>query len=133
MKSIITVTIITLCFIALPVIVFGQRDIAKPADKTQPQPVNPNAEIKPTVPKKRQREGTSFQSQDVVFRQIGTRTSAFFQPGNERYTCLENQCLDRAMKVVNDTQEQTYWKIDGEFTEFQGENFLIIKRAVLSP
>ena len=123
------VCVFSMLLFALPA-VLGQRETLKPGEQVPERIVPPSQEVKEGVAKKKQREGTAFQGQNVIFRQIGNRTSALFQPGNERYTCLENLCLERVNKIVRETPEQTYWKIDGEFTEFQGENFLLIRRAV---
>ncbi len=85
------------------------------------------------VKRKKIREGAAVQGQIAVFRQIGNRVSVFINPGNERYTCLENLCLERVLRVLRENTDQVFWKIDGQFTEFQGENFFLLRRAVLNP
>ncbi|HBT76838.1 MAG TPA: hypothetical protein DEB39_07900 [Planctomycetaceae bacterium] len=108
----------------------------------QREPVNPGADTPTTLPvvsektevkRKKIREGATVQGQIAVFRQIGNRVSVFISPGNERYTCLENLCLERVLRVLRENTDQVFWKIDGQFTEFQGENFFLLRRAVLSP
>jgi hypothetical protein len=69
----------------------------------------------------------------VSFRQTGDRTVLYTVEGNQRYTCLENLALDRILTATQERPDRRYWRIDGEFTEFRGENFVLIRRAVIAP
>ncbi|MDR2643923.1 MAG: hypothetical protein LBC74_14170, partial [Planctomycetaceae bacterium] len=33
--------------------------------------------------------------------------------------------------AIDEKPARTNWKIDGEFTEFRGENYILIRRAVI--
>lgn len=79
------------------------------------------------------REGTTFQGQIVLFREMGQRLSMFTLPENRRCTCLENLALERIVKMIRRTNGSVYWKVDGEYTEYSGENYVRIRRAVLAP
>ncbi|MDR0336317.1 MAG: hypothetical protein LBI18_04430 [Planctomycetaceae bacterium] len=94
------------------------------------KPINSNEPIQQT--KKRIREGTTFQNKRVFFRQTGSRTTMYTLDGNNRYVCLENLNLERILKSIAERPERGTWKIDGTFTEFNGENFVLISRAVVS-
>ncbi|MDR0608999.1 MAG: hypothetical protein LBG58_02720 [Planctomycetaceae bacterium] len=102
-------------------------------------PNDPNAVEKPIVTeqeqkkvmKKRNREGTTIQGKKVFFRQTGNRTTMYTESDNERFVCLENLNLERILKAIDEKPSRTNWKIDGEFTEFRGENYILIRRAVI--
>jgi hypothetical protein len=111
--------------------VFAQRE---------PMPNDPNMADKPVVTeepeqkkvtKKRNREGTIFQGKKVFFRQTGNRTTLYTVDDNERFVCLENLTLERILKAIEEKPSRTTWKIDGEFTEFRNENYVLIRRAVI--
>lgn len=104
-------------------------------------PSQPNQGFRPVaVPQDRQalgtqriREGVAFRQMLVSFRQTGDRTVLYTVEGNQRYTCLENLALDRILTATQERPDRRYWRIDGEFTEFRGENFVLIRRAVIAP
>jgi hypothetical protein len=81
---------------------------------------------------KRQREGTAFKGKYVFFRQTGERFVLYTVEDNQRYTCLENLALERILTASLENPDRQFWKIDGEFTEFRGENFILIRRAVIA-
>ena len=81
---------------------------------------------------KRLREGTAFKDKHVVFKQTGDRTVLYTVEDNQRFTCLENLALERVLTAVQEKPERKFWNIEGEFTEFRGENFVFIRRAVVA-
>ena len=102
-------------------------------------PVQPNQAISPiaasaarTIRVQRIREGTAFKDLHVFFRQIDDRTALYTVEDNRRFMCLENLALERILTTMQEMPERYYWKVDGEFTEFRGENFIIIRRAVVA-
>ena len=100
----------------------------------------PNQEIRPIaslsaqqlVRTQRIREGTTFKGMLVFFRQIGDRTAMYTVEDNRRFLCLENLALERILTTIEEKPERQIWKIDGEFTEFRGENYVLIRRALFS-
>jgi hypothetical protein len=107
----------------------------------RPEPTSqPNQEIKPIVaPQAKQaprtqriREGTAFKGKIVFFRQTGDRTVLYTAEDNQRFYCLENLTLERILTAIREKPEYQFWKLDGEFTEFRGENFVLIRRAVIT-
>lgn len=115
-------------------IVLGQRETPRPGQVTPAPPPVSDAEKKPEpADKKRLRENTAFQGQAALFRSVGNRTSVFLLPSNERFTCLENLCLERVLQVMEEHPEEVHWRIDGLYTEFRGENYVLLRRAVLAP
>ena len=103
-------------------------------------PTQPNQDIKPitTVSPNRDsrvlriREGTKFKDKLVFFRQTGDRTVLYTAEGHQRFTCLENLVLERVLKVIQEKPGRDFWRIEGEFTEFCGENFILLRRAVIA-
>ncbi|MCL2005232.1 MAG: hypothetical protein FWG73_03610 [Planctomycetaceae bacterium] len=103
-------------------------------------PAQSNQEIRPIAVlsaaqltrTQRFREGTSFRNLHVFFRQIGDRTAMYTVEDNRRFLCLENLTLDRILTTIEEKPERQIWKIDGEFTEFRDENYVLIRRAIFS-
>jgi hypothetical protein len=116
---------------SLGYVVLGQRAEA---------PTQPEQEIKPIVapPSKqsqrtqRYREGTAFKNTLVYFRPAGDRTALYTVDKNQRFTCHENLALERILSTIQAKPERQFWRIEGEFTEFRGENFVFIRRAVVA-
>ena len=112
-------------------VVWGQRPEPplQPSQETKPIAV-PQAKQAPRA--KRFREGTAFKDTYVFFRQTGDRTVLYTVEDNERFTCLENRALERILTAIQEKPERQFWKIEGEFTEFRGENFVLIRRSVIA-
>ncbi|MDR2346598.1 MAG: hypothetical protein LBE18_11070 [Planctomycetaceae bacterium] len=110
----------------------GQRPPVPQDPQMEEKPVDSGEPIKSSV-KKRIREGITFQNKRVFFRQTGNRTTIYTVENNDRYVCLENLNLERVLKSIAERPSQGTWKIDGVFTEFNGNNFVLITRAVVSP
>ncbi len=80
----------------------------------------------------RLREGTELVDQLGTFRVTGDRVAFFTEPDGGRFVVLENLALER---IVHNLEEQNYppkWLVTGTLTEYRGENFLLIRRAVVS-
>ena len=117
-------------------LICGLVALAQRAEVTlQPgQEVRPIA-VAPTQQNQRSnrlREGTAFRDKNVFFRQTGDRTVLYTVGDNQRFTCLENLALERILTTIQEKPERQYWRIEGEFTEFRGENFVLIRRAVVA-
>ncbi|MDR0522070.1 MAG: hypothetical protein LBH00_09500 [Planctomycetaceae bacterium] len=103
-------------------------------------PPQPGQEEKPIVSapagkdvkSKRIREGTACSGKKVFFRTAGDRTVLYTVEDNQRYTCLENLTLERVLTAIKEKPEHKIWKIEGEFTEFRGENYVLLRRATVS-
>jgi hypothetical protein len=110
------------------------------AQRPPDPPQNPNQEFRALAPPqtgqisgaKLIREGTTFKNLYVSFRQTGDRTVLYTVENNQRYTCLENLALERILAIRKERPERQYWKIDGEFTQFRGENYVLIRHYVIA-
>ena len=115
-------------------LVWGQTDRNANRPGTRLPVSNMGTKVEKNVAaKKRIREGTAFKNKRCLFRVSGNRVSLFSEDESERYICLENLNLERIMKVVQDNPAQQIWSVDGIFTEYREENFVLIQRAVLAP
>ncbi|MDR1479214.1 MAG: hypothetical protein LBJ00_09755 [Planctomycetaceae bacterium] len=123
--------VVLFCFFSFSVFVMGQRPPAPPSPDMEEKPVTTGEANKPTT-KKRIREGATFKNRRVFFRKTGNRTTAYSVDGNNRYVCLENLNLERILKSISERPDRGTWEIDGVFTEFNGENFILINRGVVS-
>ena len=109
------------------------------AQRSDP-PSQPNQGFQPVVPSltgqtpgsQRIREGTKLRDAHVFFIQTGDRTVLYTVENNQRFTCLENLALERILTAIQEKPERRYWRVDGEFTEFRRENFVVIRRFVVA-
>ena len=121
-----------LFLLGFSVAIFAQREPVSTDPKAEEKPLvvdTPTA----TVKKKKIRENTPFQDKRGYFRATGQRTTFYTLDGAERYVCLENLNLERILKAMRDDPSRAAWKIDGKFTEFNEENYILIERAVVAP
>jgi hypothetical protein len=125
-----SVMVLIAVFLLGNTVVFAQREPVTNDPNSVEKPVIEDSEQKKMV-KKRNREGTVFQGKKVFFRQTGNRTTLYTVDDKERFVCLENLNLERILKAIEEKPTRTTWKIDGEFTEFRGENYILIRRAVI--
>jgi len=110
------------------------------AQRPDPPP-QPNQGFRPiatpqtgqTQKKKLIREKTAFKEMLVFFRQTGDRTALYTVADSQRFVCLENLELERILTTMQEKPERQFWKIDGEYTEFRGENYVFIRRSVSAP
>ena len=75
------------------------------------------------------REGTAFRDMVVFFRQTGDRTVLHTVDGNHRFICHENLTLERVLTAMQENPEREFWRIEAEFFEFRGENFVLVRQA----
>jgi hypothetical protein len=129
--AVLSITIFTTFILFGNFIVQSQR----PEPPTQPsQGIKPlvASPTKQTLRSQRIREGTTFKDMLVFFRQNGDRTVLYTADDNHRFTCLENLALERVLTALQEKPERQFWKVDGEFSEFRGENFVSIRRFVVA-
>ena len=132
--------IVILVFFLATICLFdhNQREDAIIAQDSQSSASKPemagNSEgvVKKTESRNLVREGTVLQSQHVVFQMSSNRAILTTGNGSEKYTCLENQNLQRVTDVLRDNPTLTDWTVDFIVTEFRGANYALIQRAVLS-
>jgi hypothetical protein len=114
-------------------VLFAQRaeEQPQPEQKTTSDVVK-TGDIKLPAKPKLQREGTVITGEKVFFRQNINRTVMYRLKDNQRFTCLENLVLERIQTAMEKKPEHNMWRIDGTFTEFRGENYIFLNRAVVT-
>ena len=76
------------------------------------------------------REGTKIDNLSGEFQFTGDRTTFVTDDGERSFVGLENLNLERVVRIQSDKPEQLQWNVSGTITEYQGQNFLTITRAV---
>jgi hypothetical protein len=89
-----------------------------------------NAEMKSDNPLVR--EGIVIQSQHVLFRMVGNRVMMSSLQDSSHFLCLENLNLERIINTMQKTPTMTDWQVDYLVTEYRGENYALIQRAILT-
>jgi len=112
-------------------VVWAQRPDPPPQPTQNFRPIAP-PQAGQTPNTQRIREGTAFRNMLVFFRQHGDRIVLYTVEGNQRYTCHENLALERIWTASQSRPDRQYWRIDGEYTEFRGENYVTIRRFVIA-
>ncbi len=84
------------------------------------------------TPQAQFREGTVLRDTPGVFRKTGERYTFFADENGGRFVVLENLNLDRIARTLQDNPTVGHWTVTGTITEFQGTNYLLIQRAVIS-
>lgn len=79
----------------------------------------------------RLREGTTLRGLVGSIRPLGERWTLFLSQRDERYVLLENLALERILRTNASFTEAPDWTIDGTITEFRGQNYLLIEKALL--
>jgi len=78
------------------------------------------------------REGTQLNEVKGRFRKQGDRFQFTEDGGQKSFKCLENLCLQRISVNQQDEDRKITWLISAKVTEFNGENYLILEKAVRS-
>ena len=78
------------------------------------------------------REGTPMLDVKGRFRKQGERYQFVEEVSNKAFKCLENLCLQRIAVNQQDDERKVIWLVSAKVTEFHGENFLILEKAVRS-
>ncbi|MDR1385937.1 MAG: hypothetical protein LBJ67_19100 [Planctomycetaceae bacterium] len=138
-----SLTILSLYFVIFTAngFVFAEKVAPRPVSGSNPEmagesnelfPSNrlQNAEIKSnnTIT----REGTIVQSQQVGFRMVGNRVMMSSIQDSSHFLCLENLNLERIIETMQKSPTMTDWQVDYLVTEYRGENYALIQRAVFT-
>jgi hypothetical protein len=102
-----------------------------PAARPPGPPVAENLRPSPPTGTRRLREGTEILDQLGYFKVVGDRVVFFTDKGAQPLVGLENLNLERIARTVANNPQQLEWKVSGTITEFRGNNFILIDRAIL--
>lgn len=81
----------------------------------------------------RLREGEKIVDAVGEFQKSGERFTFSLQDNKTTIRVLENLSLERVARAIEDDPTSRLWTTSGVITEFKGENYLLITRAVLKP
>ena len=82
-------------------------------------------------PGRRYREGTRLADQIGHFKSRGDRVTFYSDQDERRFMALENLALERIARTVNESSDALQWSVSGLVTEFRGQNYLLITRAIV--
>ena len=79
------------------------------------------------------REGTELTDYRGRFAVTGDRITFYAKRSTVQLRSLENLALERVVRVMGDSNDPSKieWSVQGRVTEYQGENYLMIERAVV--
>jgi hypothetical protein len=109
--------------------VTDQRAVAN-SDRTSGAAANSYAQTRAAAPIVR--EGTKLTAAVGKFSFAGERLAFFPEDGGDRIVALENLTLERVARSISVSSEDLLWSVRGEITEFNGKNYLLVRRAVLT-
>lgn len=75
------------------------------------------------------REGTQLSEAVGHFRLSGSRVVFVLADGGRQLTVLENLTLERIAQMARDDGQRVVWTVSGLVTEYQGANYLLVRRA----
>ena len=108
----------------------GGVNLAVPAGGKQ-QLVDQIAVDPATGTHERLREGTTLRLRGR-FDLVGERATFYAEDGSASFKTLENLALQRVVGAVRDSTVSRLWNVEATVTEFQGANFLLIRRATVT-
>jgi hypothetical protein len=86
---------------------------------------------KATKPERRFREGTRLVDRMGHFKTTGDRLIFYSQQDDRRLAALENLALERVARVISESSDRHRWSVSGIVTEYHGQNYLLVTRAIL--
>lgn len=119
---------LVVCILAMPAAVLGwPAEPFAPAASGTAERQSSTAES-PAASDANLREGTELRDLIGTFQLLDGRL--VFCTAANRYPALENLNLERIARLVDDQSQASSWSVSGTVTEFQGTNFLLIRRAL---
>jgi hypothetical protein len=79
------------------------------------------------------REGTKIVNQSATCRSSGDRLQVILSADSVPVIALENLASQRILKAALDDAADERWVINGQITEFQGRNFILLDRVTRQP
>jgi hypothetical protein len=83
------------------------------------------------APTQRIREGTTLRTKGR-FELVGDRVNFYPEEGAASFRILENLALERVVRTVRESSDSRIWTVEAVVTEFQGANFLQLRRATVT-
>jgi len=113
-----------------------------PSSTVQPEylsvsdaPVQEKKRIKKVSSRKfvgRELQGKYLHEKHATFQIVAERIHVRLPKNKRVMIALENLTLERIHKYVGRVEEKQTWEIEGQVTEYEGQNFILIKRAIVN-
>lgn len=96
------------------------------------RPARPSSPAQKAVqPERRYREGTHLVDRIGRFKATGDRVTFYSREDGRQFPALENLALERVARVISETSDNLRWSVSGQVTEFRGQNYLLVTRAIV--
>jgi len=79
------------------------------------------------------REGTKIVDQPAVCHSSGDRLQIILGESTVPISALENLAAQRILKATLDDAGDERWVVNGQITEFQGRNYILLDRVMRQP
>lgn len=93
----------------------------------------PESEENTTQLGMRLREGARITDLVGEFQRSSDRYTFVQEDAKQGIRVLENLALERVSRILEDDPSPRMWSVSGTITEYRGENYLLVTRAVLKP
>jgi hypothetical protein len=91
----------------------------------------PAASIKRPGEHGRLREGSKLVNVQGRMELVGDQATFTPAEGSESFRLLENLALERINQILSDSRDKSQWEISGMVTEYRGNNYLLVTKAVI--
>jgi len=81
--------------------------------------------------KQKLREGGKLTDVRGRFEFAGERIAFYPVDGSETLPVLENLALERTTQIIQDSRGKQEWIVSGILTEYRGNNYLLLTKAVV--
>jgi len=116
--------------LAVVLLAVAMAGIGLPQAPAPGPPSSPRVLPVAEAPPPRVREGTELVDQTGAFQIVGERVVFVAERNSQRFVALENLNLERIARTVASHPYPLQWRVSGRITEFRGNNFILVERAI---
>ncbi len=116
--------------LAVVLVTVGMAAIGLPQAPAPGPPSSPRVLPAAEAALPRVREGTELVDQIGSFQVLGERVVFVAERDSQRFVALENLNLERIARTLASHPYPLQWKVSGRITEFRGNNFILVERAI---
>lgn len=80
----------------------------------------------------RERQGKRLHEKHATFQIVAERIHVRLPKNKRVMIALENLTLERIHKYIGRVEEKQTWEIEGQITEYEGQNYILISRAIVN-